>query len=255
MTDYKCPYCGQDSYSNSSKKRGKFDSWLSVRHHISRCRLNSKSYIICTNYGPISIDSINKYNNIYAFKQDYPLFSGTPSYFTSSRNYRNITLTRDSIWDKNTICNFIQQYYKNYNVIPSIRDTPIGIMFQVKKLYGTWNKAVEAAGLIPNIQNGFGINTYAKDGILYRSRAEAYFVDQFLFEKEEYEYEKPYGNGWKYDFYLPKYNLYIELDGGLRPQRIEEKRKYHLTHGVNCSIIKTEDIYKSNYKPCYTYYY
>lgn len=215
MTEYKCPYCAKDSFAKTSKRKGKFDSWQCVRNHLSTCKLNTNTITIDLAKGPQLKPKLIR-------------------------------------WSNEDIINKIIEFYKIVNRIPQKRDfvtlqnypDPITVM----KHFGSWNKAIETAGFTPNIQNGFGIDTYAKDNNLYRSTHEAYFVNHFLFEKEDYEYEKPYGNGWYYDFYLPKYDLYIELDGGLRPQRIEEKRKYHLTHGVNCNIINTQDIYKKDFK-------
>ena len=67
MIDYKCPYCGQDSYSKSSKKKGKFDNWISVRSHTIKCLKNNKTYTFCSYYGPISLDVINSYPSVNHF--------------------------------------------------------------------------------------------------------------------------------------------------------------------------------------------
>jgi hypothetical protein len=252
MIEYKCPYCGQDSYAKSSKKSGKFDNWKSVRTHTSRCKQNTQDYMICEFYGPIAFAELEKYNSLYDFSKDYPNSTFHASQWKNLRLKNKSSLRRKNIYSKESIIQYIKLFYSINKRIPQARDFKHDIKFPnemtVIRHFDSWNNAIEAAGFTPSIQNGFGIDTYANDGKLYRSSHEAYFVDHFLFEKEEYQYEKPYGNGWYYDFYLPKYNLYIELDGGLRPQRIEEKRKYHLTHGVNCSILKTEDIYKKDFK-------
>jgi len=60
----------------------------------------------------------------------------------------------------------------------------------------------------------FGIKTKGKDNIIYRSQFEAEFSDRYLHEKKiDYEYEKPYNDGTKSmcDFYIPKWDLYLEL--------------------------------------------
>ena len=251
MTNYKCPYCGQDSYAKSSKKSGKYSDWKTVRQHLARCKLNTNEFTICVFYGPISIATINSYTSLNEFRQAYPKWTLDHSIYKYLRQTKGLE-AKPLEWSAEECIKAIQQFYLENKKLPETRDFsktdfkyPSHKMLQTH--FGSWNKAIEAAGFAPNIQNGFGIDTYGKDGNLYRSSHEAYFADNFLFEKYTYQYELPYGNGWKYDFYIKELNLYIELDGGLRPQRIEEKRKYHLTHGVNCSIIKTQDIYKKDY--------
>ena len=112
------------------------------------------------------------------------------------------------------------------------------------------NKAIEAAGFEPNIQNGFGIDTYGLDGHLYRSQAEAYFADNFLYGKYKYVVEPKYPEPHNkfYDWYIEDLNVYIELDGGLRPQVIEEKIEINKNLGRKLLVYTTEQIYKLNNK-------
>ena len=108
--------------------------------------------------------------------------------------------------------------------------------------FGSWNKAIEAAGFTPNINDGFGIRTLGKDGILYRSQYEAKFADNYLYNKYKYEYEKPYGNGWYYDFYLPEQDLYIEINGGLRKERNKEKIEYNRANNIKCIVLEASNL-------------
>ena len=145
----------------------------------------------------------------------------------------------------------INDFYTLYNRIPCVRDCSnndytlpsYGFLY---KHFGSFNKAIIAAGLEPNLPGNFGFPTFAKDNRLYRSRGEAYFVDYFLFSKEEYKYELPYGNGWLYDFYLPKYDLYIEITAGLRPERLQEKLEFNKKLFRNFKVISHRDIYTNN---------
>jgi hypothetical protein len=135
------------------------------------------------------------------------------------------------VFSKHTIISKIQEYVSITNKLPNskqnnnyiVKDFPTATT--VRKYFGTWNNAIEAAGYIPNIQNGFGINTEGLDGHLYRSSAEAYFADTFLYNKYIYDiepkYPKPYNR--YYDWYIPSLGLYIELDGGIRPDTTKEK--------------------------------
>lgn len=142
----------------------------------------------------------------------------------------------------------IQLFFKQNGRVPNTRESKdipyIPSQITMIKLFGSWNKAIEAAGYTPNEINAFGIPTVAKDGVKYKSQAEAYFVNKFLYGKYQYEYEKPYGNGWKYDFYLPEKDLYIELTAYLDPQRMQDKIDFNIRKNINFKVIDIEDIYK-----------
>jgi hypothetical protein len=233
-TEYKCPYCYKENFIN----------WLSVKRHTPRCKQFNGNYIICDNYGPIKIDTINSYENLKSFLIDYPLF--TPRW-SSVKNNSKITL-RFEPWSKDLILQKIKNFYVSHNKIPQKTD------FQylgdypnfstVQRKFGSWNNAIEAAGFTATISNTYGVPTKGLDGILYKSQAEAYFSNKFLYGKHQYEYEKPYGNGWYSDFYLPELDLYVEIDGGLRPERIEEKIQLN----KKILVIKTKDLFKEGFK-------
>lgn len=116
----------------------------------------------------------------------------------------------------------------------------------VVRHFGTWYSALEAAGLSIDTQ-AFGIRTLAADNHLYRSHAEAYFVDNYLHDKYEYiiepKYPKPYT--YVYDWYIPSIDLYIELDGGIRPERTKEKRHANILLGRKCLFLSTKSMYKN----------
>ena len=59
----------------------------------------------------------------------------------------------------------------------------------------------------------FGERSSGQDNNVYKSRMEREFCDRFLYRRFEYEYEKSYGpdRRFKCDFYLPKFDLYLEL--------------------------------------------
>lgn len=153
---------------------------------------------------------------------------------------------RNNFWTKELVIKAINDYYMKFNKIPEYRDfippTYPSRMVAVR-IFGSWNKAIEAAGYTPNIQNSLGVNTRALDGYIYRSKAEAYFVDTFLFNKYEYIVEPPYPEKYNkyYDWYIPSLNLYIELDGGLRPETTKEKIAINKLLQRKCLFI---DIFK-----------
>lgn len=153
------------------------------------------------------------------------------------------------IWTKEEIIKVIQDFYKENNTIPQMRDFidsngKYPGKTTVQKYFGSWNRAIEEAGFISN--KFFGISTYGKDGYCYRSKAEAYFADNFLFKQYKYDiepkYPKPY-NKW-YDWYIYEIDTYIELDGGIRPHAIEEKIKINKKLGRQLLVIPINSVYQ-----------
>lgn len=61
----------------------------------------------------------------------------------------------------------------------------------------------------------------------------------------EPKYPKPHNK--YYDWYIRELDLYIELDGGLRPQVIAEKITINTQLGRELQVFKIKDIYDSNY--------
>jgi hypothetical protein len=228
-----------------------FKSWIDVRNHTIRCIENNKSYKIDEFYGPISLEEINSYKNISEFKNKYPKTSFKLNFWNRLRYDGKSTISQ-KVWAREDIISTIQDFTNINGDIPQqidFRYSSIYPAYQVvSKKFGSWNKAIEAAGYIPHLNSGWGIETKAKDNVIYRSKLEAYFVDHFLFEKEEYEYEKPYGNGWYFDFYLLKRDVYIEITGGLRPERFQEKKDFCKLNNLNCLFLHQEDIYRKNFK-------
>jgi hypothetical protein len=232
-----CPYCKKFSSNN----------WNSVRGHVTSCINNNGMYIIDSNEG-----SIHYTEFFCTFKElnlKYPNLKSTISDIKKSFKKRNIVInTSYQNYTKEEIINYINLFYEKENRIPISVDWannfPYPTAQYVKKIFKTWNNAIEAAGFIPNYNDGFGIRSKAKDGILYRSNYEVYFVNNFLYEKEIYEYETKYPEPYNkyYDFYLPKRNLYIEIDGGLRPHVIEEKIEINKKLNRKLLVIPTKNI-------------
>ncbi len=151
----------------------------------------------------------------------------------------------------------IRNFYNIFNRIPTRRDFDKTLLKNtytpsyntIVLQFGSWNNAILESGFSVN-DALFGVKTKALDGIIYRSQLEAYFVDHFLFEKEEYEYEKPYGNGWLFDFYLSKKDLYIEIDGGFDDSlsnyrsKMVAKKSYCLVNNLILKIFTNEEVYR-----------
>jgi len=251
-TEYKCPYCGQNSYSKASKKEGIFTDWSSVIRHTSSCNKNDNSFILTKEYGPLLTEYVLN-TDLKELKSKYPKVRFSDKLKHLKRN--NIIANKRSLkleYTKDSITAYILTYVQETGKIPTNRDT-IGTIFPsnkpIRALFGTWNAAIEAAGFTPNTQNGFGVNTKAKDGHLYRSRAEAYFVDTYLYGIYDYIIEPKYPEPYNkiYDWYIPSLDLYIELDGGIRPLIIQEKIEINKLLNRNCIIISVKDVYDPSF--------
>lgn len=149
---------------------------------------------------------------------------------------------------KEGIIEAVQRFYKKNNRIPQYRDFSSKNYPNnktVQKYFGTWNKAIEAAGYPPNIQSGYGVRTVALDGVLYRSKAEAYFCDNYLYQKYTYDVEPKYPEPHNryYDWYIKELDLYIELDGGCRPAVTDTKININNELNRKLLVVKTKDIY------------
>lgn len=234
-----CPYCDKVLVT-----------FKAVRAHTSKCSKNTGEYSISVEYGPIHYtELINAPYKI--LKSKYPNISLS----SIVRKFKEAGLLPESyvlrpIITKEYLIKQIQRYVNMYGHIPSSKDFNFGnceesCTYTYIKYFGSWNSAIEAAGYFPNIQNGYGINTKALDGNLYRSQAEAYFVDNFLFSLYEYVVEPSYPEKYNkiYDWFIPSLNLYIELDGGIRPDVVIEKRKINKELGRNCLFIRAPYVY------------
>lgn len=252
--DYKCPYCGRNSYAKSSRKPGKYTDWKSVVRHTSSCNKNDNSFIVTNEYGPISIEEIIT-TDPKKLKQRYP----KTSFYDKIKHLKKLgKLTNIPSFKithtKESIISSIIDFYNTFSRLPGIRDFSSNNPSYpnhdtVKTHFGSWNAAIEAAGFIPNIQNGFGINTRGLDAHLYRSSIEAYFCDTYLFGTYEYIIEPRYPEPYYkfYDWYIPSLDLYIELDGGIRPETTKEKININNILNRKCLFLDTDSIYNRTY--------
>lgn len=252
-TVFKCPYCYTYTYSSSSKSRGNFTNWYAVIQHTSKCTSNSREFVISEIYGPIHYSEF-LVSSLEELLQKFPKLPYSDflkkfkkaGIIDKSFNFCNYVSNED-------IINSIKEFYAINNRIPSFRDFQNNPKYPgrttVVSHFKTWNNAILAAGFTPNTQSGYGTNTLGLDGHLYRSTAEAYFADNYLYGKYSYDieprYPKPYNK--YYDWYVKELNLYIELDGGLRPEVIKEKLKINYMLNIPFLVIKTDEIYTKNF--------
>ena len=223
--------------------------------HVYESKEKLLSYLVeyYNTYG--ETPSTRKFDNI----------EGYPNSVTYKRNFGtwNIALGLAGLpikqrkpkipYSKDYIISSIIEYIKKYNKIPTTsefdanKDFPSSIT--VTKYCGSWENAIRDAGYTPDIGSGFGIYTKALDGNTYRSKAEAYFVDTYLFDKYSYiiepSYPKPEERR-RYDWYIKELDVYIELDGGCRPNITNEKSLINKRLNIKCAIIPIKNIYLNN---------
>lgn len=248
-----CPYCRKDSGSN-----GKFQNWLAVVAHCRLCKLSTKEYYINTEYGPIHYKEFEKLS-ITEIGRKFPFLLKNNKIHdlvrTFNKNGYILTPTlieKPPLWTKERIIASIQEFFVENGNIPFQKDFEKNSKYPhhdtVRKLFGSWNTAVFAAGLKPYYNDGFGTRTVELDGNLYRSRLEADFCNKWLFNKEIYNYEIPYPKPYRkrYDFFLPIKELYIEIDGGVRPLIIKEKIEINKSLDRNLLVLTRKDIDKFN---------
>jgi len=213
------------------------------------------SYFIDLYYGSLHYTEFLNTDFFY-IKEKYPKLESSCAKIRNSFKDKGIILaTLKRKWTKETIIEAIQRFYKENNKIPQFNlwhsnNSTSGYpsTCALVNYFGSWNKAIHAAGFDPNINDGFGNRTTGLDGHLYRSRAEAEFCNRFLFEKYEYSIEPKYPNPYNkyYDWYVKELDLYIELDGEIRPKVIKEKIDINKQLKRQLLVIKTSSIYKYN---------
>ncbi len=235
---YNCPYCNKE-----------LNSWKQIHNHIYGCSKANGEYYISLDHGPLHYSIFNKYS-AKELKEKYPNLTKLSNIKNSfKRRGINIDIILRQIWTKDKVLTSVKEYIDIHGKVPSIRtflnDYKYPCHETIRKYFSSYDELLSNLGY--NISHSFGIPTFAKDNIRYRSKAEAYFVDTYLYNKYKYEYEPKYDNHNKYyDFYLPELNLYIEIDGGLRPQVIEEKIAINKQENKNLIVIPIFNLYNTN---------
>lgn len=243
---FSCPYCGQSSYTKTSKYKGEFTSWKAVRNHISSCSKNTGEYTIDEFYGAIHWSEFTK--DKYYILSTYPELTNSQNTLQTLRKKGYIITNMSAVSADSILYNYVNDWVEKVGTIPSPRDwynSSYPKPRQIIDRFTTWNNFIASAGFTPNIQNGYGIDTYGLDGILYRSKSEAYFCDTYLYKKYYYVVEPKYPEPYNryYDWYIPSLNLYIELDGEIRPETTKEKITINKILNRNCIFIPTSSIY------------
>lgn len=192
----------------------------------------------------------NKYKEIPSCESFYSIPNGPRDfhirlYFGNYTKLVKLVFSDEEIsrWNKDTISEAVLDFYSKYaniqasdcisaNMLPSIRS--------ISKHYGTFNNMLKTLDIPITIKDGcYGAHTMGIDGHLYRSKAEALFVQKYLYNKYTYEIEPKYPEPYYkiYDWYVQELDLYIELDGGCRPIVIQDKISINQQLKRNLAII------------------
>lgn len=191
-------------------------------------------------------DSDKKYPNVVTYKRHFGSWNNALELAGLPLKQRK----PKTKYSKEYMITCIKNYIQKYKKIPIQKEFDADKDFPsattVVKYCGSWEAAIREAGYTPDTGSGFGYYTKALDGNTYRSKAEAYFVDTYLFNQYTYEIEPPYlfpEQRRKYDWYIKELDVYIELDGGCRPDVILEKIKINKDLRIRCAIIPIKQIY------------
>lgn len=114
-------------------------------------------------------------------------------------------------YTKQSLINEIQMFHNRYGRIPLKQEFNSRRIFRT--YFGSWNNAILAAGFKPNPVY-FSERVTANDGHICDSTAEQIIDDWLHKHRLEHERNNKYkASRMTADFYLPKYNKYIELFG------------------------------------------
>lgn len=114
----------------------------------------------------------------------------------------------------------LQRFYTDNHRSPTTRDQLRYGWCTFSTRFGTWNKALKAAGL-PINDGIYGIRTKGKDGVEYDSISEAKVADWLYERGVKYESHVPYFNSLVADFKVGEY--YIEFFGLMNDHKYRRK--------------------------------
>ena len=245
----------RSGYPNNSTYINRFGSWnnalVAAGFTINKVSSLSQEDVLLSIKEYVHIFNDIPFYQSFQNNKDFPSASSVERLFGSWNNAilaaGFLPRQENKSWSKDECIKAIQLFNEENNRPPRSLDfiksnSKFPNYTTIMNKFGSWNKGIEAAGFVGSTVF-YGAHLQAKDGDWYRSHAEVEFVNKYLYNVYKYYYELPYGNGWYYDFYLPEKNLYIEIDGGLRPERIKEKIEYHKENNIKCAVISTDEVF------------
>lgn len=132
----------------------------------------------------------------------------------------------------------INNFYKQHNRIPMKRE--VCHLYQpARRAFGTWNKAIQAAGFQPNPVQ-FAKHCIAKDGHQCDSMSER-IIDNWLYNRRiphQINVEYPWKNGMTVDFKVIDFWIeFFGLDGNLKRYDLLKDKKIKLAKKYNLHVL------------------
>lgn len=150
---------------------------------------------------------------------------------------------------KDDVVNSIINYFSENHLTPCKREFKGTMFYAATKFFGSWNKAVENCGLVPNLNSPRNIRIKCRDGHVVRSISEKVIDNWFSINEVRHDLEKPYKEGrYTCDFYLPDYDIWIEyfgLAGAFKEydDAILTKKEMVKKYNLNFIPVFPEDLY------------
>jgi len=180
-------------------------------------------------------------------------FIGNRKYCSSSCRSNTLkgksnTLKGRILVTKNQIIKQIEDFYKKYKRIPVKREFPHYSAAQDR--FGSWNKAIKAAGFEPNPVL-FAKKHKAKDGHICDSLSEKIIDDWLSKNNLEHQINIPYpeNSNLTCDFVIDKYFIeFFGLEGehSRYTELVKEKRKLARKYKLNLVDLKPEHLFPKN---------
>jgi hypothetical protein len=166
-----------------------------------------------------------------------------------SRECATAVRRRNGVDIKKEVLNKIKSFYNRKQRIPVKREM-YGLYKRARKVFGTWNKAIKAAGFEPNPVI-FSKKFIAKDGHICNSFAEK-IIDDWLYERKiEHRREVSYPENklLSVDFVIGNNFIeYFGLNGVISEydELIKEKRKLSKKYKLSLIEIYPKDLFPQN---------
>ena len=150
---------------------------------------------------------------------------------------------------RKTILNKIKGFYNDYGRIPTKKEKP-GLAWGSQIVFGTWNKAIEAAGFEPNPVM-FSKKFVAKDGHKCDSFAEKIVDDWLSSQKIKHKRNVPYPDSeYTADFQIGKNFIeFLGLCGELKEydKNVSLKKKLAKNNNIKLITVYPKDLFPVNH--------
>jgi len=199
-----CLNCGKEFESTSAKKSRKCCSKSCASEY-------SRSYIDYTKVA----ESLRKYDQKECPHCNLKFYPNKVDQTFCSSDCHYINLHGRDKFDKDSFISELIEMSNGIGTRLQKREVPHYMYSNAVRLFGSWNVAVEEAGLVPNDRKYVRNRYTAKDGHIADSLSEL-VVDNFLYDngvKHDIHVQYPFDGNYVCDFYLPTYDVWVEYFG------------------------------------------